>query len=307
MNIVAFSYNRALQLHAFLSSLVKHLRVDKYEVNVIYNSGGGDYEVAYEQVKKDFPTMNFIRRKKIESLPIKYFLTYKKNLYRHFKHKNIRQKLTNFKELLEKTVEESKYEPVAFFTDDSLFCRDVHIDTKILDEIANDKSGRTVYSLRHGLNLDPKPSSIEPYGENLIWNVTPSSSELAHWTYLFSIDGHVYQRKLLLPAFKKLNFSNPNSFEGFVNNYVETEMSNVCNRLIFSKHNSLVGFELNRVQDFAVNNSLNFSVGDLNKKFLEGYRLRYLYDEENITNFRPDLKGIEFSKENTEVKETIIF
>lgn len=307
MNIVAFSYNRALQLHAFLSSLVKHLKTEDFEVNVIYNSGGGDYEVAYEQVKKQFPSMNFIRRKKIDSLSFKYFFTYKKNLYRHFKHKNIREKLTNFKELLEKTVEESKYETVAFFTDDSLFCRDAHIDSKILNEIANDKNYRTVYSLRHGINLEPKPASIQPYGNDFIWNVTPSPPELSHWTYLFSIDGHIYPKKLLIPVFKKLNFSNPNSFEGFVNNYVESELSDVFNRLIFQKHNSLVGFELNQVQDFSVNNNLNFSVNDLNKKFLEGYRLKYLYDEATITNFRPPLKGIEFYKENTTVKETINF
>jgi len=307
MTLIVFSYNRALQLSAFLISLFKHFKADKFKVTVIYNSGGGDFEKAYEQLKAQFPQVEFVRRKKIEKTPLSYLFRFKKNLYRYFKHKNLREKLTDFKEVLETAVANSPYETVAFFTDDSIFFQDVYVKPEILAEVANDKEFKTVYSLRHGLNLAVKPEQIFAYKESYAWNVVPSAPEMIHWTYLFSIDGHVYPKKFLLPIFRKLNYVNPNSFEGFVNDYVTNESSNIFNKLIFPSQNVLVGFELNQVQSFSNNNHHNFSVELLNKRFLDGYRLRYLYDETTVTDFRPPLKGVEFYLEkNPAVKEEVL-
>lgn len=307
MTLIVFSYNRALQLSAFLISLFKHFKADDYKVVVIYNSGGGDYEKAYEQLKERFPQVSFVRRKKIDKTPLSYLFRYKKNLYRYFKHDNLRKKLTDFKEVLETAVANSPHEAIAFFTDDSIFFQDVYVDNEILQEVAKDKSAKTVYSLRHGLNLAIKPEQIFTYKKNYAWNVVPSSPEMIHWTYMFSIDGHIYPKSFLLPIFKKLNYVNPNSFEGFVNDYTTNECKNIFNKLIFPAQNVLVGFELNQVQNFSNNNHHNFSIELLNKKFLEGYQLRYLYDEKAVTDFRPPLKGVEFYKaDNPAVKEEIL-
>jgi hypothetical protein len=295
MNIIVFSYNRALQLHAFLSSFYKHFKTPDYELNVIYNSGGGDFEKAYLELQLEFPNAIFTRRSKIEKIPSKYFFSYKKNIYRYIKHQNLRKHLTNFKELVEHIVSKSRYDAVAFFTDDSIFYKDIAIDKEVISKVGTDKNFESVFSLRHGLNLLPQPASILQYNEdNYYWDLVPSPVELVHWTHLFSIDGHVYPRQLLLPVFKKLNYVNPNSFEGFVNDYITTEKTNVCTKLIFPEQSVLIGFELNKVQTFANNNNLNFSVESLNNKFMDGYRLRYLYDESSVTDFRPHLAGIEF-------------
>jgi hypothetical protein len=308
MNIIVFSYNRALQLQAFLKSLHQYLKAEQMEVNVIYNSGGGDYETSYLALQAEFPNVIFTRRHKINSVSPKYFFTYKKNLYRYFKHANLRTHLTNFKQLLEGIVAGSRFETVAFFTDDSIFYRDLKIDSSILDEVASDKMFKTVYSLRHGVNMYPAPANIKPYKTNhCIWEVVPSAASLAHWTHVFSIDGHVYPRQMLLPIFKKLNYINPNSFEGFVNNYMSEERTGFSSRLIFDKQNSLIGFELNKVQTFADNNNMNFSVEELNKKFMDGFSLQYLYDEDEITDFRPHLSGINFVHNVTGAQEYINF
>lgn len=298
MTLIVFSYNRALQLSAFLISLFKHFKADDFKVYVIYNSGGGDYEKAYEQLKAQYPQVSFVRRKKIEKTPLSYLFRYKKNLYRYFKHKNLREKLTDFKEVLEQTVANSPYETVAFFTDDSIFFQDVYVKPEVIKEVGSDKEAKTVYSLRHGLNLAIKPDQIFAYKDNYAWNVVPSSADMIHWTYSFSIDGHVYPKKFLMPIFKKLNYVNPNSFEGFVNDYTTHESKDVFNKLIFPSQNVLVGFELNQVQSFSNNNHHNFSVELLNKRFMDGYRLQYLYDENAVTDFRPPLKGVRFYKES---------
>lgn len=303
MNLILFSFNRALQLEVLLRTLTKHLLGHDFEISVLYNSSGGDYELAYEQLKQEYPNVKFIRRKKIDAISFKYFFTYKKNIYRYFKHKNLREKLTNFKELLEQILQNSKYPTVAFFTDDSMFCRDIEVSDDMIKKIANDTTNTLVYSLRHGLNIENKPADITTYdNENSVWNVDLSKKDIPHWTYLFSIDGHIYKRDFLLPIIKKLNFVNPNSFEGFVNNYIETERKGTLSKLVFPNHSALIGFELNQVQSFVSNNNHNFSVEDLNKKFLEGYRLTYLYDDNQIGDFRPELKGIQFSKANGETE-----
>lgn len=307
MTLIVFSYNRALQLSAFLISLFKHFKADDYKVVVIYNSGGGDYEKAYEQLKERFPQVSFVRRKKIEKTPLSYLFRFKKNLYRYFKHENLRKKLTDFKEVLETAVENSPHETIAFFTDDSIFFQDVYVEKEILQEVASDKDFKTVYSLRHGLNLAIKPDHIFNYKKNYAWNVVPSNPDMIHWTYMFSIDGHIYPKKFLAPIFRKLNYVNPNSFEGFVNDYTTNECRNIFNKLIFPSQNVLVGFELNQVQSFSNNNHHNFSVELLNKKFLEGYELQYLYDEKSVTDFRPPLKGVEFYKrDNPAEKEQVL-
>ena len=308
MNIIVFSYNRALQLHAFLNSFYRHFNAPQFEVNVIYNSGGGKYEEAYQQLIDEYPQAKFTRRHKIERISAKYFFTYKKNAYRYFKHKNLRNHLTNFKELVENIVAGSPYDAVAFFTDDSIFYRDISVDGGIIKEVENDTRFGTVYSLRHGLNIHPQPLSLHHYDRsNYAWNVLSSPAELAHWTHIFSIDGHVYPRRLLMPILKKLNYVNPNSFEGFVNDYMVKECGNVCNKLVFPEQSVLIGFELNKVQTFASNNNLNFSVEYLNDKFLQGFRLQYLYDESNVNDFRPHLDGIEFVHAGTGVSESISF
>jgi len=308
MNIIVFSYNRALQLQAFLVSFYRHFSATALEVNVIYNSGGGDYETAYQQLITDFPQVRFTRRHKIKRISPKYFFTYKKNIYRYFKHPNLRNHLTNFKELLEGIITASPFGTVTFFTDDSIFHRDIAIDAGIIREVENDATHNLVYSLRHGKNIAPQPLALHRYDDaNLSWEVSKNKSGLEHWTHTFSIDGHVYPRQLILPALKKLNYVNPNSLEGFVNDYLVKERPKTCRKLIFPEESVLIGFELNKVQTFANNNNLNFSTEFLNKKFMEGFMLRYVFDEANINDFRPHLDGISFVHTKTAASEIISF
>src|SRR3989304_6177437 len=43
----------------------------------------------------------------------------------------------------------------------------------------------------------------------------------SHWSYRFSIDGHIYNTKFILSFIKRILYVNPNSFEGVVCQYAK--------------------------------------------------------------------------------------
>lgn len=61
VDIVVFSYNRPLQLYAFLESSDKYLE-NLHQQFVIYRAGNDHYEKGYEKVKEAFPHVMYIRQ-----------------------------------------------------------------------------------------------------------------------------------------------------------------------------------------------------------------------------------------------------
>lgn len=61
VDLLIFSYNRPLQLYAFLESTKKHLEA-LHRQYVIYRAGNYHYEKGYGKVKKAFPNVIYIRQ-----------------------------------------------------------------------------------------------------------------------------------------------------------------------------------------------------------------------------------------------------
>lgn len=61
VDLLIFSYNRPLQLYAFLESSEKHLE-NLHRQYVIYRAGNDHYEKGYEKVKEAFPNVIYIRQ-----------------------------------------------------------------------------------------------------------------------------------------------------------------------------------------------------------------------------------------------------
>ena len=57
----------------------------------------------------------------------------------------------------------------------------------------------------------------------------------------------------------------------------------------------LAGFEVNRVQTAFANNNLDIDNAMLNDFFLKGFQLNYIFDKENVKDFRPKLINIQLS------------
>ncbi|MEM8728206.1 MAG: hypothetical protein AAGE99_05880, partial [Chlamydiota bacterium] len=61
VDLVVFSHNRPLQLYAFLESSEKYLE-NLQRLYVIYRADNDHYEQGYHEVKKDFPSVIYIRQ-----------------------------------------------------------------------------------------------------------------------------------------------------------------------------------------------------------------------------------------------------
>jgi hypothetical protein len=304
MTLLIFSFNRALQLQTLLKSLVACLHVEGgYEVHVLYAASDDTYQQGYEQVQLNYPYIQFHREDQQRSWARPGITGYWKNLYRYLTHSDLRR-TSNFKALTEKIIAESRHEGILFLTDDSLFTRPVYLDNARLDAVLTDAEYRTVYSLRHGLTLQPTPPDINIHVSGAYYWCVTTEKTWGHWTWRFSVDGHLYNRHALLPILQRLNYANPNSLEGFVNAYISHVRPAMFSNLLFEKTPSLVGFILNKVQTYNRNQSFDVAPELLNQRLLAGYSLTYQYAEP-VTDFQPNLRTVALTNAATGATEVI--
>ncbi len=305
MNLIVFSFNRPLQLHSFLKTLQLYFLVEKKEINIIYKATTDAYFTGYQKLQALFPQVHFHLEEDDVSISFFELFAYKKNLYRYLKNPSLRRH-TTFKKLVEEKIANSPYELIVFFTDDSIFTKNTIVPDDALKQVEHLNYHKAVFSLRHGNNLSPKPTDILKVGQYFSWKIRLTGPDLLAWSYRFSVDGHIYNRKALLPIIRRLNYVNPNSFEGFVNDYITLERPDLFSTLLYNNQSSLVGFILNKVQTFNNNENLGLSTEWLNDKFLAGYELIYLFDDYS-SNLQPKLKGIRLINESTRHEEVISF
>lgn len=63
IHIIIFSFNRALQLEALLSSIQCHWQKTNYKLSVLYNTSGDDFQKGYDILQKEYPAYEFIKPK----------------------------------------------------------------------------------------------------------------------------------------------------------------------------------------------------------------------------------------------------
>jgi hypothetical protein len=292
MTLLIFSCNRALQLQTLLDSLTTYLTIDgPLAVHVLYAASDEAYEAGYRQVRQRFPGVSFHRERQQRTWAWPQPFSYWKNTYRYVRHAGLR-KSSDFKVLTESILTQSPHEAVMFLTDDSLFTRPIRLDAARMQTVLDNPGSTFDLSLRHGLTLQPRPTDVQPHPKNgYVWRVRPDQTNLGDWTWRFSVDGHLYPRRALLPILRRLHYANPNSLEGFVNEYVRHVRPQLFSQLLFDAEPSLVGFILNKVQTHNGNRSFDVSPTYLNQKLLNGFALTYLYNTP-ATAFQPVLNGV---------------
>lgn len=187
---IVFSYNRPLQLYAFLESVEKYV-ADIGDVVVIYRASNKSYVQAYEEVQQAYPRVHFVCQNNAA-------------------HK------ADFKPLVLQCLEQSTAEYCLFGVDDSMV-KDYFSCAQCIELI--EREGAYAFYLRLGRHVDssypdvchPLPASLQEKDGYLMWNFIDGT---CNWNCIHNLDLTLYRKEKVLNDFRDLVFSCPNSLEG---------------------------------------------------------------------------------------------
>jgi len=275
LQIIVFSYNRALQLDTLLSSLIAHWKSPSFVVDIIYNTSGNNFQEGYKKLENKFTVnKNFQFHKESNKHPdrLNYLLLF--NYFNYLQWRDFpvtRHPKTNFKSLTIDLMKQSDPRFVMFLTDDTMFVNDVSIDKQCLEWIGNNPKHNQI-SLRVGVGMDDNEANYENNGTFLSWNFAKEKMS-TNWGYRFSVDAHIYDKDIIIKLLKRNIFVNPNTLEGPVccdairQKWLENGRGPV--------KPSLLSFPINMVQSVIQNETLGVSAEALNQYYLDDYTLRY--------------------------------
>lgn len=297
LQIIIFSFNRAIQLDALLTSIVRHWKSPEYQLDIVYNASSDSFHKGYELLKQKYEYqkhMAFHKEQKWTGYYSLRELVNPYNLKRLIKYSYLRHPKTDFRELTNRLLDLSPAKTVMFMTDDSLFIHDVVIPSKVFDWIFENPHDRQ-FSLRIGEGMNGQPSTGIEKNEGLLsWNMS-KMPRMTNWSYLFSVDAHVYDKSSILSLFRLYNFCNPNSLEGYICNMVRRKGWFGEAKSFVTPH--LLSFPINMVQNVEKNETLGVSPEIMNDFFLDGYTLEYQFPR-NITMFQIYPDEIYFVRNN---------
>ncbi len=255
-DIIAFSFNRPLQLYAWLESVYYYI-TDIDTIVVLVRASTPDYIRAYMLVAKDFPLVQIV--------------------YQDTK------KRESFKRLLVNTLDQLKNDYILFSVDDIVVKDYVSLATCIG---ALEKYKAYGFYLRLGLHLRScytmQQSQEVPLYELLENDICSWSFKdgMYDWAYPHTLDMTLYRKKDIVSLFKRLYYHCPNTLEGI---WSRCKLSTQeCG--LFFRSSKIVNIPINRVQQFSNNINLDlYSSGELLTLFYQNLKLdiHSLYCVEN--------------------------
>lgn len=275
MQIVIFSFNRAIQLDALLQSVNSRWKKPSVQIYVLYNASSEVYQSGYDMLIEKYKNYDMVFCKEEASSEPGYnwklyFDLVNLKALRRLKY--IRHPKTNFRSLLLKLLQKDSSNEVMFLTDDSLFIRDVEVPQETFEWLHEAPEERQI-SLRLGRGINGESKyKIQDNNGTLIWNMRNIPGK-NNWSYSFSVDAHIYDKATLLKLLEKTMFSNPNSLENDM--WQRTVYGRYFYECMAPIKSVILSFPLNMVQTVEDNESLGISVGLLNDYYLQGYRLEY--------------------------------
>jgi hypothetical protein len=259
--IVVFSKDRPMQLHALLTSFLV-MSKSKPTIRVLYRASTPEYEAGYSTCFTLVPA----------GKQISVFSQSADNSFRN--------------DLLEifKTLNASR---IVLLVDDIVFVRKFNLCDlddfdlrKVVPSLRLGRSIRKSYTTGAALRL---PDTLEGRGRWLTWNWKGNDLD---WSYPLSVDGHVFLRSDLAAMLPRLSFHSPNTLEAELQRFKSLYESRqgLCYELP-----RLVNLPLNRVQDDFDNRHGSISAPFLLKKWTEGYRI----DVESLAALETDSAHVE--------------
>lgn len=246
---IIFSKDRALQLHALLSSYFEKISSPP-GVHILYQSSNISHQKAYEKVIALFTGdhTSFIRQKSDHS----------------------------FREDILHLLGSLQSEKIIFLVDDNLFIEDVD-----MEDFAKFNTDKFVPSLRMGANLSecfplqrmqPRPEFL-PYlseePDKIVWRWDQG---IYDWGYPLSLDGHLFSTREITAMTELISFKAPNSYESNLQRFRWLFLSRLGAGYCKSK---IVNIACNKVQ------SENDNIcGDIHQEYLleqwhKGFQMDY--------------------------------
>lgn len=246
-DLVVFSYDRPLQLYAFLESAQKYV-TGVGQLSVIYRASGQAFKDGYDVVRADFPHAIFYAQ---GSNPAR-----------------------DFKPLTLKASFESPSNYILFAVDDI-----VVKDTVDLEQCINalEKHEAYAFFLRLGMNLNycytmnhPQPVPRLKQEEHDIYSWRFSESVL-DWRYPLTVDMTLYRKKNVEGDLRVISYHTPNRLEGIWC----CRFNRVAHQrgLCFGQ-SKVVNMPLNRVQKEELGNrAMNITTQELLAQFNAGKKM----------------------------------
>lgn len=276
IQIIVFSFNRALQCAALLDSVENYWKNTCYKLTVIYNSTGRDFQRGYDILKQEYSQYEFVREtNQLRAYHLSDYLNFF-NFKKLMRYKHLRRQKSNFRDLLNNILATSGCDYTMYLTDDSVFIRDVILKNEDLAYIDRNPQQNQI-SLRLGKNITEKPSDIVFQNGVIEWDFH-SHRNARSWGYNFSVDAHIYSTKICYELQSKIIFNNPTTLEANIVHYVMTR--HLLDHGLTYEYPFILSFPINMVQKIADNESLGVPVENLNKLFLDGKRLEYVIPKE---------------------------
>jgi len=187
INVIIFSYNRASQLHACLSSFYENFKCKtEPKVSVLWKASTQEYKNGYSKTMKAF--------------------SQKENL--------VWKEEYNFQTQLIHLVQEAEAEFIMFLVDDDVFVNKVSLGDKQFNLLSNNNSIVAVsLRLHKGVNHcypTDTDTNVPKFVKGMVW---PWAKYQGDWGYPMSVDGNVYRTEMIKNIVPNVNFKNPNTFE----------------------------------------------------------------------------------------------
>jgi hypothetical protein len=241
INGIVFSKDRACQLKLLIDSIEKNAK-NIFELKVIYTYTNPEYEKGYEKLINQYPEVKWVRES------------------------------SNFKQDVLSSIENTDSNYTCFFTDDDIIYRTLK-EEDLTRHLEEDKDA-FCFSTRLGLNTNKcytmncdnviRPSFEDDTFISWDWKV-----HYMDFGYPLSVDGHIFRTKEIFKLTKKVNFSNPNTYEASLQMFDNFPR----NKMWSYKHSALVNSPSNIVQNTFQNRkgeTHGVSTKDLNDAFLSG-------------------------------------
>jgi len=245
-DLIIFSYDRPLQLYAFLESVEIYM-TGVASKHVVYRTSSERYEKAYDVIQNNFDVTMYHQ-----------------------------QTEKDFRSFVLKALSQGKTAYVLFAVDD-MIVKD-YVDIYECVEYLRLTRAYGFY-LRLGTHLSfcytmNKKQPVPPYKE-IKKNVCSwiFDEGVYDWNYPHTVDMTIYEKKLVLADFLSLSFYNPNSLEQqWMNMYVRYKPA--CARGLFFAHSKVVNIPLNKVQEGWDNRFMEgYNPEDLLKLFEDGLKI----------------------------------
>lgn len=248
--LIGFSKDRAIQLHAFISSYLEKVK-NSSPLNILYTASTKEHEESYNQLISIFSNkaINFIKE-------------------------------VNFREQILFLIQNLKVNKVIFFCDDYVVTKniDLHDITKFnpllcVPSLMRGLDWTYCFAFQKDQELPQFIDGIIPDSDKSVW-IWKEATNSPDWEYPLTVAGHLFSIKEMQIILNFIDFKAPNSLESNLQYFIDffnTRYGICYNKTVFgSTPANLVNTEV-----LTNETSNDLSSSELLQKWNQGFRIKY--------------------------------